>query len=99
RFRLEEAEVVDVRMTREADLAHHPQALRLGGDARELDAVGRLIELDAVEPGIKVKMPPRAAQLAIGRKLQPDLFLLLHQPFDLAILDRLNLLHLNPTSP
>src|SRR5260370_17109455 len=66
-------------------------AFHFGDNAGELDTVGRLVELDAVEPGVKVKMPPRAAQLAIGCEFQSDLFLLSHQAFDLAVLDALKL--------
>src|SRR6266446_1898064 len=36
-------------------------------------------------------MPPRAAQFAIGRELQSDLFLLPHQAFDRAVLNGVKL--------
>src|SRR5215831_14472072 len=47
--------MVDLRMPGEADPADDANAFRLGGDAGELDAVGSLVKLDAVEPGIKSK--------------------------------------------
>ena len=36
-------------------------------------------------------MPPRAAEFAVGRELQPDLLLLLDDLLDLAVLDLLQL--------
>ena len=51
-----------------------------------------LIALDAVEPEVEIIMPQLAAQLAVGRKLEPDLRLLGDQRLDLAVLDRLELL-------
>jgi hypothetical protein len=36
-------------------------------------------------------MPPGTAELAVGRELEPDLFLLCDDFFDLTILDRLEL--------
>src|SRR5215468_2819552 len=84
--------MVDLRMPGEADPADDANAFRLGGDAGELDAVGSLVKLDAVEPGIKVKMPPRTAQLAVSRKLQADFLLLPYQAFDFAVFDRFEFL-------
>src|SRR6266446_5996407 len=83
--------MVDLRMAGEFNPANDADALRFGSDARELNTVRRLVELDAAEPGVEIKMPPRTAQLAIGCKLQSDLFLLFHQAFDLAVLDGLKL--------
>ena len=77
RVLLDEAEIVDVRMRGEADAAGHAHALGLGLDAVEDDAVADLIELDAVEPLEEIELPPRAAQLAVGGELEPDLLLLL----------------------
>ena len=36
----------------------------------------------------EIEMPPGAAELAVGGELQPDLFLLLDDLLDLAVLDR-----------
>ena len=75
-------------MVGESEFAFHPDALRLGLDALELDAVIELVELDAVEQAVEIEVPPRPAELAVGRKLHPDIFLLPDQLLDLAILDR-----------
>src|SRR5215470_1992647 len=88
---LDEAEMLEVRMAGEIDLADHAHALGLGLDAGEGDALAGGVELDPVEPLVEVELPPSAAELAIGRKLEPDLLLLLDDLLDLAILDRLEL--------
>ncbi len=54
----------------------------------ELDAGGGLDRRDALEALEEIEMPPGAAELAVGGELQSDLFLLLDDPFDLAVLDR-----------
>ena len=46
------------------------------------------IELDAVEPFHEIELVPGAAKFAVGRELQPDLFLFFDRPFDLAVFDR-----------
>ena len=56
--------------------------------ALELDAVVDLVDLDAVEHAEEIEMPPGAAEFAVGRELEPDLFLLLDDLLDLAVLDR-----------
>ena len=76
-------------MVGESKLAFHPDALRLGLDTLELDAVIELVELDAVEQAVEIEMPPRTAELAVGRQLHSDIFLLPDQLLDLAILDGL----------
>ena len=76
------------RMVGEADLVDDPDAPRLGLHALELDAVIELVELDAVEHAEEVEMPPGAAELAVGRELEADRFLLADDLFDLAVLDR-----------
>jgi hypothetical protein len=53
--------------------------------------VVELVDLDAVQHAVEVEMPPRTAELAVGRKLEADLFLLLDDVPDFAILDRLEL--------
>ena len=45
--------------------------------------------LDAVEAPEEVEVPPGAAELAVGDRLQADLLLLLDDALDLAVLDRL----------
>ena len=66
-------------------------ALGLGLHAVELDAVGGCRGVDAVEASEEIEMPPRAAELAVGRELEPDLFLLLDDLLDLAVFDFLQL--------
>jgi hypothetical protein len=46
------------------------------------------VELDAVEHAVEIEMPPGPAELAVGRELEADRFLLANDLFDLAILDR-----------
>ena len=84
---LEEAEMLEVRMAGEIDLADDAHALGLGLDAGELDALAGRVELDAVEPLEEIELPPGAAELAVGRELEPDLLLLLDDLLDLAVLD------------
>ena len=60
---------------------------RLGLHAVKLDAVVERVDLDAVEQAVEVEMPPRAAELAVGRDFQPDVLLLLDDLLDLAVLD------------
>src|SRR5258708_21962036 len=78
-------------MVGKADLAHDAQPLRLGLHAAELDAVLGLVNLDAVEHPEKVKVPPGAAELAVGRQLKAEFLLPLDDLLDLAVLDRLEL--------
>src|SRR5262249_35612438 len=85
-MRLEEAEVIEHRVRREAELALDLQALRLGLHAGELDAGRGLIRLDTVEAAEEVEVPPRAAELAVGRALQADVLLLLDDVLDLGVL-------------
>src|SRR5262249_30758169 len=84
-------EMLEHRMVGEPDLAGDADALRLGLHALKLDAVVELVDFDAIEHAEKVEMPERAAKLAIGGKLQPYVLLLLDDPGDLTILDRLQL--------
>jgi hypothetical protein len=44
---------------------------------------------DAVEAPEEIEMPPRAAEFAVGDRLQAALLLLPYDAFDLAVLDRL----------
>jgi hypothetical protein len=91
RVGLEEPEVLQHRMVGEAELAGDADALRLGLDALELDAVVELVDLDVVEHAEEIEMPPGAAKLAVARELEPDLLLLGDDVADLAILDLLEL--------
>ena len=79
--------MLDHRVVGEADLAADLDALHLGLHALELDAVVELVELDAVEHAEEIEMPPGAAEFAVGDELEPDLFLLLDDLLDLAVLD------------
>src|SRR3954451_13731885 len=88
---LQEFEVLQHRMVAEIDLAGDADALRLGLHALELNAVVVLIDLDIVEPVIKVEMPEHAAVLAIGRALQPNFLLLLDDLRDFLVLDLLQI--------
>ena len=60
---------------------------RLGLHALELDAVVEFVDLDAVEHAEEIEVPPGTAEFAVGRELEPDLFLLLDDLLDLAVLD------------
>ena len=75
----------------EVQLAGHLQALGLGLDAVELDAV---VEHDALAAGQvpeEIEVPPGAAELAVGGELQAHLLLLLEDLPDLLVLDLLQL--------
>jgi hypothetical protein len=74
-------------MLGEANLADRAHALGLGLDAGEDDALAGRIHLDAVEAFEEVELPPRAAQLAVGRELEAHLLLLPDDLFDLAVFD------------
>src|SRR4051812_41466166 len=86
---LQEFEVLQHRVVAEIDLAGDADALRLGLHTLELNAVVVLVDLDIVEPVIEIEVPEHAAVLAVGRALQPDLFLLLDDLRDFLVLDPL----------
>src|SRR6185295_10958915 len=88
---LEEPEMLEVRMAREADLAHDAHAFRLGLDAGELDPLPGGIELGAVEALEEIELPPGAPEFAVGRELETDGFLLADDFLDLAVFDLLQL--------
>ena len=75
----------------EVELARDLQALGLGLDAVELDAVVEHHALAALELPEEVEMPPGAAELAVGGELQADLLLLPDDLPDLLVLDRFEL--------
>ena len=58
----------------------------------ELNAVIDFGDLHTVEHPEEIEMPPGSAKLAVGRDLQADVFLLLDDLLDLAVLDLLELL-------
>ena len=72
----------------EIELAGDLQALGLGLDAVELDAVVEHHALAARELPEEVEMPPGAAELAVGGELQAHLLLLPDDLPDLLVLDR-----------
>src|SRR5580700_3851384 len=87
RMSFEKLEMLQHRVTGEAELAVDLDALGLGLHAMELNGVGG-VERDAVETAEEVEVPPRTAQFAVGGEFQPDLFLLLDDLLDLAVFDR-----------
>jgi hypothetical protein len=91
RVRLEELEVLEHRMAGKADLAGDAHAFVAGRDGGKGDAAVHDVALDAVEAPEEIEMPPRAAEFAVGDRLQPDRFLFFDDVFDLAVLDGLEL--------
>src|SRR4029077_16675851 len=89
--RFEELEMLQHRMIGEAKLADDTRREVPGLHALELDAVIDLLDLDAVEATVEIEVPPRAAEFAVGGAFEPDLFLLLDDRLDLAVLDLLEL--------
>ena len=81
--------MIQHRMVRKAELAGDPRRALLGLDAVELNAMIDFGDLDAIEHAEEVEVPPRAAKLAVGRDLQADVFLLLDDGLDFAVLDLL----------
>src|ERR1700693_4023195 len=73
----QELEIVDMRVAGKADFADGAYAFGLGVDAVKLDAFVGVIEFDALQSAEEIKMPPRAAEFAVGRELQPDVRLFL----------------------
>ena len=73
----DEPKILDMRMPREPDLADDADTLGLGLDAGKLDPGAGRIQLNAVEALVEIELPPRAAELTIGRELETDVFLLL----------------------
>ena len=79
RVGLQEAEVLDHRVTGKFDLAGHAWCLRPGLHAGKLDALIGIDNADTVQLAEKIKMPPGAAEFAIGDGLQANVFLLFDQ--------------------
>src|ERR1700733_13114277 len=88
---LEEPKVLQHRMVGKPDLAVDTDALRLGLDALELNAVSKLVDLDAVEHAEEIEMPPRATIFAVGPELEADPFLFGDDLRDFLVLDGLEL--------
>src|ERR1039457_1742831 len=85
---LQELEVLKHRMiVRKIELADHTHRVMPGLDARKLDALVGMEQFATCKMAKKVKMPPRAAEFAIGRELQADRCLLVHDLFDLHVFD------------
>ena len=71
----------------EVDLADHAHGVMPGLHARELDAHVGMEQLAAGELREEIEMPPGAAELAVGRELQADRGLPVHDLLDLHVLD------------
>src|SRR6185436_10008007 len=84
---LEEAEMIQHRMVvGEVELANHADGVMAGLDARELNTGLGVEEFAAAELGEEIEMPPGAAEFAVGRELQADRSLLVHDLLDLEVL-------------
>ncbi len=91
-MRGDKLEMLDHRMRPgHAELAGHLHALVARVDRGELDAGVHHMLFGAVEAPEEIEMPPGAAEFAVGDRLQADLFLLLDDALDLAVLDLLQL--------
>ncbi len=88
---LEELEVLQHRVLGKAELAVDAWPAVPGLYALEWEAVIHLVDFHAVEHAKKIEMPPRAAELAVGRDFEPDLLLLFDDLLDLAVFDLLEL--------
>ena len=85
---LQEAEMIQHRMmVREVQPADHADGVVAGLHAGELDALVGMKQFAAGEIFEKIKMPPGAAEFAVGGEFQADLRLLVHHLLDLAVLD------------
>src|SRR5215470_16549220 len=85
---LQELEMIEHRVIgRKIELADHAHRVMPCLDARELDADLGVKQLAARETAQKIEMPPGAAKLSVGRKLQANGSLLVHDFLDLHILD------------
>ena len=71
----------------EVELADDADRVMPGLHARELDALVGMKQLAAGQIGEEVEMPPGAAEFAVGRELQADRGLLVHDLLDLHVLD------------
>ena len=74
-------------MDAEVDLALDARAFGPRRHAREGDSLVHHVALDAAETPEEIEMPPGAAELAVGNRLEPGLLLLGDRALDLAVLD------------
>ena len=79
------------RVTGKAELAVDPGPAVPGVHALEWEAVIHLVDFHAVEHAEEIKVPPGAAELAVGGHLQSDLLLLFDDLLNLAVFDLLEL--------
>src|SRR3954469_3954879 len=92
-MRRDELEMLDHRVwLRHAELTGHLDAFVPRVYRGKLHAGVHDVLLGAIEAPEKVEMPPRAAELAVGDRFEPDVFLLLDDALDLAVFDRLQCL-------
>ncbi len=70
----------------EIELADHAHRVMPGLNAGELDALVGVKQFAARELSQEIKMPPRAAEFAVGGEVQADRCLLVHDLFDLDVL-------------
>ena len=88
-MRLDELEMLDHRMRPgHAELAGDLHAFAARRHAGKGDAGVHDVLLGAIETPEEIQMPPGAAKLAVGDRLQPYVFLSLDDALDLAIFDR-----------
>ena len=80
--------MIEHRVAGKADLAVNPDGFGFSLHAAKLDAVVGGVERHAVKPSEEIEMPPRAAELSVGRERQPDFFLFFDRLLNLAIFDR-----------
>src|SRR5262249_16732474 len=90
-MRRDELEMLDHRVAGEPHLAGHAHALVARLHPGKGNAVIHDMALDPVEAPEKIEVPPGAAELAVGDRLEPDLLLLLDGALDLAVFYRLDL--------
>src|SRR5262245_52206439 len=85
----DELHMLDHRMPVEStELSNDPQQEWLRLRALEFDLAFPDITLDAGQQFQEIVLPGRTAELTVGHRFQPDIFLLLDDALDLAILDR-----------
>src|SRR5208282_6142413 len=88
---LEEFEVLQHRVLGKAELAVDARPAVPGLHTLEWEALVHLVDFHTVEHAEEIEVPPRAAELAVGRDLEPDLLLFFDDLLDLAVLDLLEL--------
>src|SRR5512135_1694431 len=88
----DELEMLDHRVAGKAELAGDLEAFIARRHGSKGDTGVHHMLLDAVEAPEKIEMPPGAAEFAVGDRLQANLFLLLDDAANLAVLDFFQLL-------